>query len=70
MLIPLTDPEHPLAKQMLQLIGAHSHLPKATGAEATATATADAAADVRPQQSGGSLVDRVLPPRRRTATAI
>ena len=37
MLIPLTDPEHPLAKQMLQLIGAHSHLPKAIGAEATVT---------------------------------
>ena len=37
MLIPLTDPEHPLAKQMIQLIGAHSHLPKAIGAEATAT---------------------------------
>ena len=42
MLIPLTDPEHPLAKQMIQLIGAHSHLPKAIGAEATATATVDA----------------------------
>ncbi len=70
MLIPLTDPEHPLAKQMLQLIGAHSHLPKAIGAEATATAPVDAAADVRPQPSGASLVDRVLPPRRRTATAI
>jgi hypothetical protein len=31
MLIPLTDPEHPLAKQMIQLIGAHSHLPKLAG---------------------------------------
>ena len=28
MLIPLTDPEHPLAKQMIRLIGDHSHLPK------------------------------------------
>ena len=28
MLIPLTDPEHPLSKQMLRLIGDHSHLPR------------------------------------------
>ncbi len=28
MLIPLTDPEHPLSKQMIRLIGDHSHLPK------------------------------------------
>jgi hypothetical protein len=70
MLIPLTDPEHPLAKQMLQLIGAHSHLPKAIGAEATDTSTVDAATDVRPQRGTVSLVERVLPPRRRTATAI
>jgi hypothetical protein len=33
MLIPLTDPEHPLAKQMIRLIGAHSHLPETIDAE-------------------------------------
>ena len=42
MLIPLTDPEHPLAKQMIQLIGAHSHLPRpAETASIDATPVAD-----------------------------
>ncbi len=70
MLIPLTDPEHPLAKQMLRLIGAHSHLPEAIDAAALDDGPVVDDAKPAPRQPGPSLADRVLPPRRRTATAI
>jgi hypothetical protein len=47
MLIPLTDPEHPLAKQMLRLIGDHSHLPQPAATNAIdETPVVDEADDV------------------------
>jgi hypothetical protein len=41
MLIPLTDPEHPLAKQMLRLIGEHSHRSATVDAQSIEAAPVD-----------------------------
>jgi hypothetical protein len=69
MLIPLTDPEHPLAKQMLRLIGAHSH--RSESIDAAAVDGGPVVDDVTPapNRRGPSIVDRVVAPRRRPATS-
>ena len=63
MLIPLTDPEHPLAKQMIQFIGAHSHLPKpAETASIDATPAVDATDDDVWAQRGRTFRTRLRAP--------
>lgn len=60
MLVPLTDPEHPLSKQMLRLIGAHSHVPQTADAEAIDPEPVVEAVDPLRARPGRTLVRRVL----------
>jgi hypothetical protein len=62
-LIPLTDSENPLTKEMLKLIGAHSHRNATVDAQSVGAHSVDGQVEALRTHRGRTLVTRVLAPR-------